>query len=89
MGSTNCSKVRPLGYLFSVWRAWHRGSIRPPMYASGDFHHDACGLIQFYTGRLCQRCNDGYYSWFGKCLQCPESMGWTAKNALTVRNPDF
>jgi hypothetical protein len=47
-------------------------------------HHELSGVVQLYTGRLCKRCNDGYYPWFGECLQCPDDFGWTAKNTLTV-----
>ena len=41
-------------------------------------------MVQLYTGRLCKRCNDGYYPWFGECLLCPDGFEWTAKNTLTV-----
>ena len=41
-------------------------------------------MVQLYSGRLCERCNRGYYPWFGKCLQCPDDRAWTAKNTLTV-----
>ena len=40
--------------------------------------------MQPYSGRLCQRCNTGYYPWFGTCQRCPDDFGWTAANALTV-----
>ncbi len=40
--------------------------------------------MQLYTGRLCNRCNYGYYPWFGECIQCPDGFAWTAKNTLTV-----
>ena len=47
--------------------------------------HGCDGLgWQLYTGRLCKRCNDGYYPWFGECLLCPDGFAWTAKNTLTV-----
>ena len=40
--------------------------------------------MQSRANRLCKRCNDGYYPWFGECLQCPDDFAWTAKNTLTV-----
>jgi len=47
-------------------------------------HRELGGVVQLYTGRLCKRCNDGYYPWFGECLLCPDGFAWTAKNTLTV-----
>ena len=47
-------------------------------------HRELGGVVQLYTGRLCKRCNRGYYPWFGECLQCPDDFAWTAKNTLTV-----
>ena len=48
---------------------------------------DLGGAMQLYTGRLCQRCNYGYYPWFGKCLECPDSFGWAPSNVGTVHPP--
>ena len=47
-------------------------------------HRELSGVVQLYTGRLCKRCNDGYYPWFGECLLCPDGFEWSAKNTLTV-----
>ncbi len=47
-------------------------------------HLETSGVVQLYTGRLCKRCNYGYYPWFGECVQCPDGFAWTAKNTLTV-----
>ena len=35
-------------------------------------------------GRLCKNCHEGYHSWFGECLPCPDPFGWTPKNTLTA-----
>ena len=47
-------------------------------------HRELGGVVQRYTGRLCKRCNRGFYPWFGECVQCPDGFAWTAKNTLTV-----
>ena len=41
--------------------------------------------MQTYTGRLCSRCNLGFYPWFGGCEPCPDKkFGLTVNNAFTV-----
>ena len=83
LGSTNCSKVR-LAFLLPT-RGLHVNCGSGPICTL--HRRDLGGAMQLYTGRLCQRCNFGYYPWFGKCLECPDRFGWAASNVGTVNPP--
>jgi hypothetical protein len=85
LGSTNCSQVSTRARTGQDGQTGADSIVEWPCRAVRTRSHpELSGVVQLYTGRLCKRCNRGYYPWFGECLQCPDDFAWTAKNTLTV-----